>query len=227
MEIWLDTIDLNAIKDAEKLGWLTGVTTNPAILSSSGQVDQALLDLLLEGQSGRVAVQVTTNTADQMLEEAQRLFKLSDRFLIKIPVNKEGLYAMHACSKEGIPTLGTAVFHSHQVLLAALAGAAYVAPYVSHMSKQGIDVWKSLNAMQDVLNRHPFTTKIMAASLTGIDEIIRSAQLGIDAATLPEKLFASFIEDVPLSQEATQKLQQTWQQHCGDRSFVQLLTAET
>src|ERR1700722_10778780 len=210
MEIWLDTIDLKTIEDAAGLGWLAGITTNPAILSSGGQVDRALLERLLEVQSNKVAVQVTTNTAHQMIGEARQLFKLSDRFLIKVPVTKEGLHVMHALSKEGIPTLGTAVFHPRQVLLATLAGAVYVAPYVSHMANQGIDVWKALTIMQVILTTHDFKTKIMVAALTEVDEIRRFAQLGIDAATLPEKLFTSFIGDISFCEEATQRLHQTW-----------------
>jgi transaldolase len=221
MEIWIDTIDFGAIEQAASMGFLQGVTTNPAILSTAGRGNH-ILAKLLDLQLGTVAVQVTATTWNEMVEEGKQLFLFSNRVLIKIPVNREGLRAIHDLSQEGIPTLGTAIFSPRQAFLAAMAGAKYVAPYLSHMSKHGIDAFAALGKMRELFDAQGITTKIMAAAVKHLDDIMKSAEMGIDAATLPAELFNAFIEEEPLSEIATQKLHQKWHQSFGHLSIVAL-----
>jgi transaldolase len=215
MEIWLDTIDITAIEQAALLGLLTGVTTNPGILSTAERAEDTLIQLL-QVQPGKVAVQVIATMWDQMVEEGKRLFSFSDRFIIKIPVNQEGLRAIRHLSQVGIPTLGTAIFHPRQAFLAALAGADYVAPYFSHMVREGIDAFAALKVMRELFDAQMIATKIMIASLKQLDEIMKSAAMGIEAATLPVDLFTAFVGEDPLSEAATWKLHQKWRQSFGD-----------
>jgi transaldolase len=109
MQIWLDTVNLEIVKDAAMRGILSGVTTNPSILSQTRDVP-ATLAHLLELQPGSVAVQVTSHTADAMIEEARSIHAFSSRTIVKIPVHREGLKAMHNLYDEKIPVLGTGVF---------------------------------------------------------------------------------------------------------------------
>lgn len=205
MEIWLDTIDLNAIQEAVSLGLVHGVTTNPVILSRAEDVTDQLHQLL-DIQKGPVAVQVTTTTRSEMIDEGRNLFAFSPRIIVKVPVNREGLAAIHQLSRENIPVLGTAVLHPKQALLAAIAGARYVAPYVSHIANSGADPFEALESMQKMLRE----TKIMAASVKQVDHILRFAEMGMGAITIKEDLFAALIENNSLSEALTHKFNLHW-----------------
>lgn len=220
MEIWLDSIDLNTIAEAASMGWVHGITTNPAIISSSK--DPEILFKLLNLWDKTIAVQVTGTTTEEMIKEAKHLCSFSERLLIKVPVNKEGLKAIYSLNQNGIPTLGTAVFTLRQAFLAAKAGATYVAPYLSHITKQGFDAFNILSAMQDLFKTQNLETKIMSAAIKEVHDVMQSAQIGIPAATLPADLFLAFIDNDSFSDAATLMLHKKWSDAFGKLSITDL-----
>ncbi len=206
MEIWLDSINIELIQEAEQLRLISGVTTNPAILSHAKDADHTLHQLLTV-QRGKVAVQVTATTSVGMIEQSRHLSHLSDRIVVKIPVNRQGLVAMSELIQEKICILATAVLHPRQALLAAMLGATYVAPYVSHIP----DALHVLQSMQDTFRVQSLPTQIMAASLKQVDHILECAKMGIPVVTIKDELFNSLIEDHPQSEAFTLKFNHQWQ----------------
>ena len=135
MEIWLDTADLKTLEQAKQMGILFGITTNPSIVAKSQWGMEELLEKLLQMQKGPVTAQVTADQAPAMIQQGEALFRFSNRMVIKVPVTAEGLKAIHALTEKKIPVMATAVFDPNQVLLAASAGAQYIAPYFSAFAK--------------------------------------------------------------------------------------------
>lgn len=194
MEIWLDTIDLPAIQAAKECGLLFGITTNPSIVSQSPQPLEDLLLDLLNCQMGPVAVQVTADNPFEMREQAKALFAFSSRLIIKIPATPEGLRAIASLKSQRIPTMATAIFEPLQGLLAAQAGASYLAPYVSHIGENAIS---TLETLQHLLKTHQLPAKILAAALKTPTQVLDCLRLGIPALTIKETLFHSCLIPPP------------------------------
>lgn len=220
MEIWLDTCNSETIATACRLGIIDGITTNPSILASAKENPHQTIHHLLDIQSGPVTVQVTADDADGMVKEAMSWRYLSDRLIIKIPVIQEGLAAIRILVQEGIPTMATAVFQPNQALLAAIAGAEYVAPYVCRMFDEGIDAYVALETIAAIYKRYSFKTKILAAALRTTDQITACASMGLDAVTLKSSLFAEFIADDKATCKALRAFSEDWhgcQHHTSTR----------
>ncbi|HSX25668.1 MAG TPA: transaldolase family protein [Chlamydiales bacterium] len=210
MEIWLDTSDLNLVEQAKQMGILFGVTTNPSIVSKSKLGMEDLLEQLLKIQKGPVTAQVTAEKAPEMIQQGEALFRFSNRLLIKIPVTGEGLKAIYALSQNKIPVMATAVFDPNQVLLAASAGASYIAPYFSLICEDDIHGIEPLKAMLRLLHRYNFPSKLLAASLRNPEQVKECAEIGAHAVTLNEKVFNAFIEDHQLTRQAIDRFARDW-----------------
>lgn len=220
MQIWLDTINLEVVADAVKAGIISGITTNPSILSKTKNVSSTLR-ALLELQTGPIAVQVTSEDADNMLLEGREIFEFSNRTIIKIPVNQEGLIAIAQLHKESIPVLGTGIFHPIQAMLAAKQGATYISPYFSHIQDIA-NPYESLKDMMNVIQEYP--TKILAASIRNIDDLIYCACLGVNSVTIKDDLYFQIISEHSLLEKASQKFQSDWQAMHGTCSIKDLLS---
>lgn len=219
MKIWLDTINLEVIADAAKKGIVSGITTNPSILSKAKKVPETLISLL-ELQNGPVAVQVTAEDPENMIIEAKEIFGISNRMIIKIPVNSCGLIAMHHLRNENIPILGTGIFHPSQALLAANQGATYLSPYYSHIGDIG-DAYQSLKQIAALVQN--CRTKVLAASLRNLEDIVTCALLDIHAVTIKEALYYKLISEHPLLEKSTQKFQADWKEAHGNISIKNFL----
>jgi TalC/MipB family fructose-6-phosphate aldolase len=219
MEIWLDTIDLNVIADAEKTGILSGVTTNPSILSSTRAISKTL-SAILDIQSGPVAVQVTSQDPQGMVEEGRRIFAFSSRMLIKVPIDRSGLIAIKQLKQENIPVLGTGIILSSQALLASCLEVEWIALYFSHISAVG-DPFEALKTMAALLRSS--STKILAASLKELDHVIYCASLGVDAVTIKPDLYDKLIEAHPLVEGFSKKFLSDWKQVHGELSINEVL----
>src|SRR5579863_2367346 len=156
MELWLDTIDFSLIsKSVNQIG-VTGITTNPSILSKSSLSAKATIEKLLNIQQGRVAVQVTAHNHETMIDQAKKLASVDPRIIIKVPVTDDGLHAINALSTIGIQTMATAIFEANQVLLSAMAGATYAAPYLAKIPGDNFQVIKD---MLDVIEKYRYPLK--------------------------------------------------------------------
>jgi transaldolase len=211
MELWLDTADLKYVTTITDFGLLTGVTTNPSIMAKVPTDPWKLIQDLLEISSGRVAVQVLSQTAEDMIQEAKILTGFSTRILPKIPTTQAGLKAMHALACSNIPTLATAIYSLPQALLAFKASAQYLAPYLGRIEDATGDSADMLMQMQELKNSYGFTGKIMGAGLRNLDMLKLCLKAKISAATLPASLFAMLIEDNHYTLEALTKFTKEWE----------------
>lgn len=219
MQIWLDTVNLEVIKDAVKKGVINGITTNPSILSKCPHI-QDTLNQLLEVQNGPVAVQVTSSDTHSMVDEGRHIFQFSNRMIVKIPVNAQGLEAMRQLRECNIPVLGTAIFDSTQALLAAKLDAAYIAPYFSHIGKHACEVIKTISTLMKAQN---YKTQIMAASIKTLEDLMQCALLGVDAVTIKDDLFYKFIDNHSSFEKISQKFAADWHQAFGKNSIKHFL----
>ncbi|AIR66698.1 fructose-6-phosphate aldolase [Cedecea neteri] len=187
MELYLDTADVAAVKRLARVLPLQGVTTNPSIVAKAGislwEVLPALQDAL--GGEGKLFAQVIANQADEMVKEAQLLTTRVPGLVVKVPTTPEGLAALKQLKVLGIPTLGTAVYGATQGLLAALAGAEYVAPYVNRLDAQGGDGIQMVQDLQQLLTLHAPDAKVLAASFRTPHQAMSCLLAGCEAITLP------------------------------------------
>lgn len=196
MEIWFDGTNRASISTANRQGILKGVTTNPSILAAANTPLDPLVETLLTVQPGPVAIQVTASEASEMIQQGKRLHTHNTRIIVKVPVTAQGLEAIHALTKNGIPTMATAVFYPRQFLLAALAGADYVAPYIGLMLEEaGEDPLESLEEMMMIKRNYKLKAKLLGAALRDLREVTMCAEIGLDAVTLKESLFAEMTHD--------------------------------
>ena len=166
MELYLDTANVAEVERLARIYPLAGVTTNPSIIAAGKTPVWDVLPRLQKaiGPEGTLFAQTMSRDALGMVEEAKRLSNAVPGIVVKIPVTAEGLAAIKMLKKEGIPTLGTAVYSASQGLLAALAGAKYVAPYVNRVDAQGGDGIRMVQELQSRLEMHAPERKVLAAS---------------------------------------------------------------
>lgn len=211
MEIWLDTCDSQAIAKANTYGIIYGVTTNPSLLGKVDQDPEKVINALLDVQDGPVAVQVTATNAEEIIQRALALHSFSGRILVKVPVTGQGLIAIRQLSEQNVPIMATAVFHTHQALLAAKAGAVYVAPYIGRMIVSGIDAFNTLMEIIRIYKVYNFSTKVIAAALQTIEQITACAEIGVPAVTIKVPLFAKLLADDPLTEDSLQAFASDWE----------------
>lgn len=222
MEIWLDTAELNIVMRAAKKGMIKGITTNPSILAKVKHLSSVLLELL-QLQEGPIAIQVTSSSAPEMVEEGRHIAAFSDRMIVKIPVTKEGLIAMRTLQREGISILATGIFEESQVLLAANVGVTFVTPYFSHIAQQKNPIDVLMN-MQSILTKGNYASKLLVASVKELNDLIFLATLGAFAATIKEDLYTKLIAHHPHQEEALAKQLSDWGKTHGDLSIKEVLT---
>lgn len=187
MELYLDTSDVDAVKALARIFPLAGVTTNPSIVAAGNQTLEVLLPQLQEamGGQGRLFAQVMATTAEGMVSDARKLRAIIADIVVKVPVTAEGLAAIKLLKEEGIPTLGTVVYGAAQGLLAARAGAEYVAPYVNRVDAQGGDGIQTVADLQTLLTMHAPHAKVLAASFKTPRQALDCLLAGCESITLP------------------------------------------
>jgi fructose-6-phosphate aldolase 1 len=211
MELYLDTSDVAAVKKLARIFPLAGVTTNPSIVAAGKKPLETLLPELqgaLGGQ-GRLFAQVMANTAEGMVNDARKLRGIISDIVVKVPVTAEGLAAIKILKAEGIPTLGTAVYGAAQGLLAALAGAEYIAPYVNRIDAQGGNGIRSVEELQQLLELHAPESKVLAASFKTPRQALDCLLVGCQSITLPLDVAQQFIAS-PAVDAAMDKFEQDW-----------------
>lgn len=208
MELWLDGVDRETIAIAKDLGLLYGVTTNPSILAKTGRKAEKVLEELLRGFSGPIAVQTTQHSAQGMIDQGKDLNDFSSRILVKIPVTQEGLRAIHRLSHSEIPTMGTTIFTPTQAFLAAKAGATYLAPYFSHIGEMAFEV---IQKIQDMLEANKFSSKQCIAALKEPHEVEKCLVKGYRAITLKPDLFMKCLEAPPQVKQHLEEFDKEWE----------------
>ena len=210
MDIWLDTTNIQIVQKGVKVGLLSGMTTNPTLISHSQRALEEVLEDLLHYQEGPVAAQVVAEEVSEMVHQGQILHSLSNRLIIKIPVTKIGLEAIHLLSRQGIMTMATVIYHPRQALMAALAGADYVAPYIGRLEKINKDPWTMLKTIIHLFHTYRIQTKILGASLNSVEQVLQCAEAGIYGVTVKDELFEKLIEDDSLTLKDVEQFASDW-----------------
>lgn len=220
MELYLDTSDVAAVKKLARVFPLAGVTTNPSIVAAGKKPLETLLPELQDalGGQGRLFAQVMANTAEGMVSDARKLRSIIADLVVKVPVTAEGLAAIKMLKAEGIPTLGTAVYGAAQGMLAALAGAEYVAPYVNRIDAQGGSGIRSVEELQLLLELHAPESKVLAASFKTPRQALDCLLMGCQSITLPLDVAQQFIAS-PAVDAAIDKFEQDWMGAFGRTSL--------
>jgi len=225
MKIFVDTANINEIREAVKLGIIDGVTTNPSLIAKEarlpdgqGRDPEKALKEIFEIVDGTISVEVIDLTsADSIIKEARKLSKKwGKKAAIKIPITKEGLSATSILSKEGIAVNMTLIFSPNQALLAAKAGAAYVSPFVGRLDDIGNEGMEYIRQMAQIFKTYNFSTQIIAASIRNPIHVIDSALAGAHIATIPFKVIEQMIKH-PLTDIGIDKFNKDWEKVKGGK----------
>ncbi len=193
MKFFIDTANLDQIKEYQDLGILDGVTTNPTLLAKEGVDPIEQLKKICNIVDGPVSGEVIGLNTEEMVKEARELAKISPNLVIKIPFIKEGIKAVKILEPEGIKTNVTLVFSQNQVLIAAKAGASYISPFIGRLMDNGQNEIDFIQECMNILNAYNFKSELIVASIRNSRHVIESAKIGVHIATIPfavlEKMF--------------------------------------
>lgn len=189
MKFFIDTANLDQIREANELGVLDGVTTNPSLMAKEGikgydAVMQHYVNIC-NIVDGDVSAEVLGTTFDDIVREGEELAALSPKIVVKVPMIKEGIKAIRYFSQKGIKTNCTLVFSAGQAILAAKAGATYVSPFIGRIDDSGHDGLDLIEQMVQIYDNYSFQTQILAASVRNSLHIIKCAEIGADVITAP------------------------------------------
>lgn len=188
MEFFIDTGNLEEIKESYEWGIIDGVTTNPSLVAQAGIDLKTLIKNIAEIVDGPISAEVISVEAKGMLEEAYELAKIHENVVIKLPMTKEGMIACKKLSADDIKTNITLIFSANQALLAAKNGATYVSPFIGRLDDIGQTGMALIAEIRDIYENFAFQTKILAASIRHTEHVKTSALVGADVATVPFKV---------------------------------------
>jgi transaldolase len=189
MQFFIDTANLDQIREANELGILDGVTTNPSLMAKEGikgrkNILKHYVDIC-EIVDGPVSAEVLSTNFDEMIVEAHELAGLHKNIVVKIPMIKDGIKAIRYLTDHGIATNCTLVFSAGQALLAAKAGATYVSPFIGRIDDTSYDGLLLIEQIVGIYRYHGFETQVLAASIRNVNHIVKCAELGADVITSP------------------------------------------
>lgn len=202
MKFFIDTANINEIKEAAALGILDGVTTNPSLVAKEGKDFRKLLDEILAIVDGPVSAEVISTDYDGILKEAHELAKIHHNIVIKVPLIKEGLKAVRTLSLENIKTNVTLCFSPSQALLAAKAGATYISPFVGRLDDISHDGMELISQIVQIYKNYDYKTQVLVASIRHPLHLVEAALMGADVSTMPfsviDRLFNHPLTDLGL-----------------------------
>ena len=197
MKFFIDTANLDQIKEAQDLGIIDGVTTNPSLMAKEGIAgEQNILDhykAICEIVDGDVSAEVIGTDFETMIKEGEMLAELHPQIVVKVPIIREGLKAISYFSKKGIRTNCTLIFSSGQALLAAKAGASYVSPFIGRLDDISSDGLQLIEDIRSIYDNYDFETEILTASVRNAMHIIECAHIGADVMTGPLSAMVSLL----------------------------------
>ncbi len=209
MDIYIDTGNLEEIKQAAALGVLDGVTTNPSLLAKEGVDREDRLKEICQVVSGPVSAEVLSTDYEGMVDEARDLAQLAPNIVVKLPSIEEGLRACKTVSDLGIKINMTLCFQPLQALMAAKAGAFLISPFIGRIDDIGGDGMELIQQIRQIYDNYGFTTKILAASIRHPQHLVQAAMLGSDIATVPFKVIQQMLKH-PLTDVGLKKFLDDW-----------------
>ena len=199
MKFFIDTANIDQIKDASNMGMVDGVTTNPSLIAREEGEFKEIIANICKVVDGPVSAEVISLEYDGMVTEARELAQIADNITVKIPMTIEGLKAVKTLSSEGIKTNVTLVFSALQALMAAKAGATYVSPFVGRIDDQAQEGMDLIEEIVQIFDNYDFDTQIIVASVRNPLHVLKTALIGADIATIPhgvlKKLAAHHMTD--------------------------------
>jgi len=210
MKIFLDSANLDEIKEAVSWGIIDGLTTNPTLLAREGKEPKKLLKDISKVISGPINAEVVSLDSAGILSEAEELVKIAPNIVIKIPVNQEGLKAVKLLSQNNIKTTVTLIFSATQALLAAKAGATYVCPFIGRLDDISQDGMSLVEEIAVIFDNYDLSTEILVASVRHPIHVVQSALIGADAVTVPFKVIKQLLNH-PLTDAGIKRFLDDWE----------------
>lgn len=195
MRLFLDTASIDDVRAAARYGVISGVTTNPSLLAKEGGVSykQRILEIA-DVIDGPISAECVTRTADELVVEARELASWHPNVVVKIPIDAEGLEAIHRCSREGIRVNTTLIFNPNQALLAALAGATFLSPFVGRLDDVSYDGIELIRQCVDIMTIHGLKAQVLAASIRHPLHVTQAALAGAPVATIPPNILPQLLK---------------------------------
>lgn len=193
MRFFIDTANIDEIKEANDLGVVCGVTTNPSLIAKEGRDFTEVVNEITTIVDGPISAEVLSMDHKQMIEEAEKLAAIHENIVIKIPMCAEGLKAVKYLSENSIRTNVTLIFSASQALLAARAGASYVSPFVGRLDDISFDGLRLIQEITEIFEASYIATEIIVASVRNPLHVIEAAKMGADIATVPYKVIMQMI----------------------------------
>jgi len=185
MKFFIDTANIDEIKEAHSMGMVDGVTTNPSLIAKEGRDFEEIIKEICEIVNGPISAEVISIDAEGMVKEARELSKIHDNIVVKIPLLVDGLKATRILAEEGIRTNVTLVFSPLQALMAAKAGATYVSPFIGRLDDLSQEGLLLVEQIVEIFSNYAFDTEIIVASIRNPLHVLESALMGADIATIP------------------------------------------
>ena len=210
MKFFIDTADLDEIREANNLGVLDGVTTNPSLCAKIGVENfEAHIAKICDIVSGDVSAEVVSTQFEDIVAEARHLAAIADNVVVKVPLIKEGIKAIKTLSDEGIRTNCTLCFSATQALLAAKAGASYISPFIGRIDDISSDGMQLIGDVVQIYDNYGYETEVLAASIRHPMHVLEAARLGADVATIPFSVIEQLLKH-PLTDIGLKKFLADW-----------------
>ena len=210
MRFFIDTANIEEIKEANELGVICGVTTNPSLIAKEGRDFIEVVKEISTIVDGPISAEVISLDHKGMVEEADKLSNIHKNIVIKLPMTLEGLKATKILSQKGIKTNVTLIFSATQALLAARAGATYVSPFVGRLDDIGQDGLSLIEEIVDIFNVNAIETEIIVASVRNPIHVAQAARMGADIATVPYKVITQMTKH-PLTDKGIENFLKDWE----------------
>lgn len=210
MKFFIDTADLDEIREANELGVLDGVTTNPSLCAKIGVADfEGHIAKICDMVDGDVSAEVVSTEYGEIVEEARHLADIADNVVVKVPLIKEGIKAIKTLSGEGIRINCTLCFSATQALIAAKAGASYISPFIGRLDDISDDGMQLIEDVVTIYDNYGFETEILAASIRHPMHVLQAARVGADVATMPVDVIEKLLHH-PLTDRGLQRFLDDW-----------------
>lgn len=210
MKLFIDTANIEEIKEINQWGVICGVTTNPSLIAKEGRDFKEVISEITNIVDGPISAEVISLDSEGMINEARELAKIHRNIVIKIPMTSEGLKAVNVLSKEDIKTNVTLVFSPSQALLAARAGASFVSPFVGRMDDIGNGGMEIVKNIVEIYKNYDIITEIIVASIRHPIHVIEAAKTGAHIATVPYKVFNQMVSH-PMTNSGIDKFLKDWE----------------
>lgn len=210
MKLFIDTANVNEIREIANWGVVDGVTTNPSLIAKEKRDFKEVVTEITGIVDGPISAEVVSLKHDEMVEEAKELAKIHKNIIIKVPMTEEGLIAVKELHAMGIKTNITLVFTSTQALLAAKAGASYVSPFLGRLDDISTDGLNLIEEIMDIFDNYDYDTEVIAASVRHPMHVVECARLGCDIATVPYKVFKQMLHH-PLTDSGIERFLKDWE----------------